>query len=60
MIRRRIEEIFGWCKTTGGLRKCRDRGVARNHVCAQFVGAAWNLLRMAKLTLTAPPTPMRA
>jgi hypothetical protein len=57
VIRRRIEEIFGWCKTTGGLWKCRYRGVARNHGCAQSVGAAWNLLRIAKLTLTAPPPP---
>ena len=60
VIRRRIEEIFGWCKTTGGLRKCRYRGVARNHGCAQFVGATWNLVRMAKLTLTAPPQPTPA
>jgi transposase len=51
VIRRRIEEIFGWMKTAGGLRKSRYRGVSRTHQCAQFVGAALNLLRMAKLSL---------
>ncbi len=28
-IRKRIEEIFGWVKTTGGFRKTRYRGVER-------------------------------
>ena len=27
--RKRVEEIFGWVKTVGGLRKTRHRGVAR-------------------------------
>jgi hypothetical protein len=27
--RKRVEEIFGWLKTVGGLRKNRHRGVAR-------------------------------
>ncbi len=54
VIRRRIEEIFGWMKTIGGMRKSRYRGVERTHMALQFVAAASNLLRMAKLS-TAPP-----
>jgi transposase len=48
-IRKRIEEIFGWVKTTGGFRKSRHRGVARTHAAGQMVVATLNLLRMAKL-----------
>jgi transposase len=54
IIRRRIEEIFGWMKTIGGVRKSRYRGVERTHMALQFVAAASNLLRMAKLAI-APP-----
>jgi transposase len=54
VIRRRIEEIFGWMKTIGGIRKSRYRGVERTHMALQFVAAASNLLRMAKLSM-APP-----
>lgn len=54
-IRKRIEEIFGWTKTIGGLRKTRYRGVERTHGCAQVVAATYNLLRMAKLALHGPP-----
>ena len=55
IVRRRIEEIFGWMKTTGGLRKSRYRGVARTNLCALFVGGAYNLVRMAKLIVSPPP-----
>ena len=48
-IRKRIEEIFGWAKTTGGFRRTRFRGVERTQQSAYFVGAALNLLRIAKL-----------
>lgn len=48
-IRKRIEEIFGWVKTVGGFRKSRYRGIARTQACALFVGAAYNLVRMARL-----------
>jgi hypothetical protein len=54
-IRKRIEEIFGWMKTTGGLRKTRYRGVERTHGCAQMVAATYNLVRMAKLAMGDPP-----
>ena len=47
--RKRVEEIFGWAKTVGGLRKTRYRGVARTELWAYIVGTAYNLVRMAKL-----------
>jgi transposase len=53
-VRKRIEEIFGWMKTVGGFRKSRYRGVERTQLCAYFVGASYNLLRMAKLVAVSP------
>jgi len=47
--RKKVEEIFGWSKTIGGLRKTRYRGVERTGFWAYLVGAAYDLLRMAKL-----------
>ncbi len=47
--RKRVEEIFGWMKTIGGLRKTRYRGVQRTQLGTYLVAAAYNLLRMAKL-----------
>jgi transposase len=52
-LRKRVEEIFGWAKTVGNFRRTRYRGRARTQLAAYFVGAAYNLLRMAKL-LEAP------
>ena len=49
-IRMRIESIFGWIKTVGGLRRTRYRGRRRTQLAAYFVGAAYNLLRVAKLS----------
>ncbi len=48
-IRKRVEEIFGWMKTVGGFRKTRFRGKDKTQLAAWWVGAAYNLLRMAKL-----------
>lgn len=48
-IRMRIEQIFGWLKAVGGLRRTRHRGEAKTQFTAHVVGAAYNLLRMAKL-----------
>ena len=48
-LRKRVEEIFGWCKTVGGLAKSRFRGVRRTAHTAHWVGAAYNLLRMSRL-----------
>lgn len=47
--RKRIEEIFGWMKTIGGLRRTRFRGRRRTELHALLVGTAYNLLRLAKL-----------
>jgi hypothetical protein len=52
--RRKIEEIFGWAKTTGCFRKSRYLGVERTHAAAQYVVAACNLVRMARLSLDPP------
>ncbi len=50
-IRKRIEETFGWMKTIGGLRRTRYRGRQRVQMHAYLVAAAYNLLRIAKLSL---------
>lgn len=49
VVRRRIESIFGWKKTVGGCRKSRYRGVERTGFFATIAGAAYNLIRMARL-----------
>ena len=49
-IRKRVEEIFGWMKTVGGLRKTRYRGLDRTQLLAYLVAAAYNLLRIARLS----------
>ena len=48
-IRKRVEEIFGWMKTVGGLRRSRYRGMERTQAWGHFVAATYNLLRMARL-----------
>jgi transposase len=50
-IRKKIEEIFGWMKMVGGFRKTRYRGTDRTQLAAWWVGAAYNLVRMAKLAV---------
>jgi transposase len=47
--RKKVEEIFGWCKTVAGLRKTRYRGKRRVGLHLLFTAAAYNLVRMAKL-----------
>ena len=48
-LRKRIEEIFGWIKTVGGLRKTRHRGTARVGWMFTLTAAAYNLVRLPKL-----------
>ena len=48
--RKRIEEIFGWLKQIGLLRKTRHRGVARVGWMFIFGLAVYNLVRMRNLT----------
>jgi transposase len=50
-IRKRVEEIFGWIKTVGGLRRSRYRGRERTQAWGYFVAGTYNLLRMARLEL---------
>jgi transposase len=51
-IRKLVEEIFGWVKTVGGLRRSRYRGRERTQAWSYFVAGTYNLLRMARLELT--------
>ncbi len=51
--RKRIEEIFGWMKTVGGFRKTRFIGQTKTQLAAYLVGAAYNLLRRARLQTAA-------
>jgi hypothetical protein len=48
-VRKRIEQVFGWLKTIGGLRKTRYKGRAKIQLYAFMAGAAYNLLRPTKL-----------
>lgn len=48
--RKRIEEVFGWMKTVGMLRKTRHRGADRVGWMFTFTAAAYNLVRMRNLT----------
>lgn len=50
-IRKRVEEIFGWVKTVGGLRRSRYRGRERTQAWGYFVAGTYNLLRIARLEL---------
>jgi transposase len=47
--RKRVEEIFGWQKTVGLLRKVRHRGLALVGWVFTFTAAAYNLVRLQKL-----------
>jgi len=53
VIRKRIEESFGWIKTVAVLRKTRHRGIARVGWMFTLAAAAYNLVRIPKL-LDAP------
>ena len=48
-IRKQVEEIFGWIKTVGGLRRSRYRGLERTQAWGYFVAGTYNLLRLARL-----------
>jgi transposase len=47
--RKRVEEVFGWMKTIGLMRKTRHRGAARVGWMFVFTAAAYNLVRMRNL-----------
>lgn|GEM_PF-2429041 len=48
-LRKRIEEGFGWTKTTGKLAKTRHRGLKRVGWAFTLAAAAYNLVRIPKL-----------
>lgn len=48
-VRKRVEEIFGWIKTTGCLRKTRHRGLDRVEEMFTLATTAYNLVRMRNL-----------
>ncbi len=52
--RKRVEEIFGWLKTVGMLRKVKLRGVPRVDWLFTFAAAAYHLVRMRNLVEAAP------
>jgi transposase len=52
--RKRIEEVFGWMKTIGLLRKVRHRGLERVGWMFTFAAAAYNLVRIRNLMRGAP------
>ena len=54
-LRKRVEEIFGWIKTVGNLRKTRPRGIERVGWMFTCTAAADNLVRIRNLTPAVSP-----
>jgi transposase len=52
--RKRIEEVFGWMKSVGLLRKLRHRGLERVEWIFTFTAAAYNLVRIRNLMRGTP------
>jgi len=48
-VRKRVEEIFGWMKTIGLMRKTRHKGEDRVGWMFTFTAAAYNLIRIRNL-----------
>ncbi len=57
-VRKLVEEIFGWGKTVANFRRTRFKGRAKTQLAAYFVGAAYNLLRIAKLVSEVDAVPL--
>lgn len=51
-LRKRIEEIFGWGKTAGGLAQLKVRGLDRVRAVFVFTCAVYNVVRLRKLLET--------
>jgi Transposase DDE domain len=49
--RKRVEEIFGWLKTVGGMRKLRHRGLELVRWMFTLATAAYNLVRIRNLAI---------
>jgi len=54
VVRKRVEEVFGWVKTVGVMAKTRHRGLERVDWQFTLALAACNLSRMSRLL--APPS----
>ncbi len=52
--RKLVEQVFGWMKTVGGLRKLRHRGVELVDWQLTFAATAYNLVRLRNLEATCP------
>ena len=48
-VRKRIEEVFGWVKSSAGLRQTKHRGRERVGWCFDLAATAYNLVRLPKL-----------
>ena len=53
VVRKRVEEIFGWARTTGELAQVKLRGIPKVEALFTFGLAAYDLIRIPKL-LAAP------
>ena len=51
-VRKRIEELLGWCKTVGGMARAWFIGRWKIRQQSEATAAAYNLLRMARLAPT--------
>jgi len=49
IVRKRVEEIFGWAKYGAGKRQTKFRGLDRVRADFTFTAAAYNLIRLPKL-----------
>ena len=49
-----VEQVFGWMKTVGGLRKLRHRGIALVDWQLTFAATAYNLVRLRNLEARCP------
>jgi hypothetical protein len=48
--RKKIEELFSWAKTIGGLARTRMIGHWKTNQQAHIAGAAFNLIRLRSLS----------
>ncbi len=53
VVRKRVEEIFGWDKSIAGLAQVKLRGLAKVTALFTFALAAYNLIRLPKLLVPA-------
>jgi len=49
LVRKRIEQVFGWCKTVAGIRRTRWKGRRRTEAAMFFAATAYNLTRIGRL-----------